>query len=81
MFLQNLMEQFPVFVIHRDAVRGRGIVIAAPLVPKRPGGNDDAAVLNIPVQYTAVSEQNQLLLYSSVPYVWVVGYSEKRSAR
>lgn len=55
------MEHIPVFAVHVDEVRSGGIVIAAALVPNGPGGDDNSAVLNGPVQYPAVAEEDELL--------------------
>ena len=57
---KDLMEYIPVFAVHVDEVRSGGIVIAAALVPNGPGWDDNSAVLNGPVQYPAVAEEDEL---------------------
>ena len=54
------MEHIPVPAVHVDEVCGIGIMIAAALVPNGPGGDDNSTVLNGPVQYPAVAEEDEL---------------------
>ena len=60
-FIQYLMKEVPVFVVDRNAVRGRRVMVAAALVPQGFRGNDDAAVLNPFIQNTSVSKEDHFL--------------------